>query len=62
MDQQQVSFDDIYRAKYKLICQYIRRNIGCDVDSTEDIANETFLILFEKWDTIISKTISPLLA
>ena len=56
MDQQQVSFADIYRAKYKLICQYIRRNIGCDVDSTEDIANETFLILFEKWDTIISKS------
>lgn len=56
MDQQQMTFDDIYRMKYKLICQYIEQNIRYDADSTEDIANEVFMLLYKKWDTIVLKT------
>ena len=56
MDQQQLTFDDIYRMKYKLICQYIEQNIRYDADSAEDIASEVFLLLYKKWDTIIHKT------
>jgi len=52
---QEIAFEDLYRTKYRLICQYIERNIQYDVDSTEDLADETFVILYEKWDMIRNK-------
>lgn len=51
----QITFEDLYRTKYRLICQYIERNIQYDLDSTEDIADETFVILYKKWDMIRNK-------
>lgn len=52
---QEIAFEDLYRTKYRLICQYIERNIQYDVDSTEDLADETFVILYKKWDMIRNK-------
>jgi len=55
-----VQFEHIFQSHYEAIRNYIYYKSG-SIDEAEDIAQETFLKIWEKRETIIPPTVKPLL-
>ena len=49
-------FEDIFRACYPPIVKYLQSAKQLDLHQAEDIASETFLLMFQKWDTLTHHT------
>jgi RNA polymerase sigma-70 factor (family 1) len=56
----QVEFDQVFMDCYKPLRNFIYYKTG-DMQTAEDIAQDTFLKLWEKKESIILKTVKPLL-
>jgi len=49
-------FEDIFRACFLPIVKYLQTAHGLDQHEAEDIASETFLLMYRKWDTLEQHT------
>ncbi len=45
-------FEDIFRACFSPIVKYLRSTEHLSLHEAEDIASETFLLMFQKWDSL----------
>lgn len=56
MSQQELSFEDFYRLRYRETLTFIKFRLKCDSYTAEDIQSDAFLLLRQKWDEIEPKT------
>ena len=50
------TFEDIFKACYSPLVKYLQRTEGLTQYDAEDIVSESFLLMYQKWDTLEQHT------